>query len=47
VIQHRFHCLVDWWAVTGDVRARVLACGHYLPEEQPKEVPRKMKAFPR
>ncbi len=33
-----FDCLADWRKVARDVRGRELACGHFLPEEKPKEV---------
>src|SRR5258706_10515059 len=40
-----FDCLADWRAVAKDVRGRALDCGHFLPEEKPKEVLRELRGF--
>jgi haloacetate dehalogenase len=40
-----FDCLADWRAVAKDVRGRALDCGHFLPEERPREVLREIRRF--
>ena len=40
-----FDCLADWRAVARDVSGRELDCGHFLPEEKPKEVLRELRRF--
>ena len=40
-----FDCLADWRAVAKDVRGRALDCGHFLPEERPREVLRELRRF--
>jgi haloacetate dehalogenase len=40
-----FDCLTDWRAVAKDVRGRALDCGHFLPEEKPREVLRELRRF--
>jgi haloacetate dehalogenase len=40
-----FDCLADWREVARDVRGRELACGHFLPEEKPKEVLVELRRF--
>lgn len=37
VVGRMFDCLADWQAVAEDVRGRALDCGHFLPEERPRE----------
>jgi len=38
VIERFFDPLRDWREVAVDVRGKALDCGHFLPEEKPKEV---------
>ncbi len=45
VIEQQFDCLAAWRAVAREVRGESLACGHYLPEEQPGEVARQLESF--
>lgn len=45
VIEQQFDCLAAWRAVAREVRGESLACGHYLPEEQPEEVARQLESF--
>lgn len=45
VVNRCFKPLADWRAVAGDVRGRALPCGHYIPEEVPRELLDEMKAF--
>ena len=40
-----FDCLADWREVAKDVRGRALDCGHFLPEERPREVLRELRRF--
>ena len=40
-----FDCLADWRAVAKNVRGRAFDCGHFLPEERPKEVLRELQRF--
>jgi len=40
-----FDCLADWRAVAKDVRGRAVDCGHFLPEERPREVLRELRRF--
>jgi haloacetate dehalogenase len=40
-----FDCLADWRAVARDVRGRALDCGHFLPEEKPRDVLRELRRF--
>ena len=40
-----FDCLADWREVARDVRGRALDCGHFLPEERPREVLRELRRF--
>ena len=40
-----FDCLADWREVAKDVRGRSLDCGHFLPEEKPREVLRELRRF--
>src|SRR5262245_8280587 len=37
-IQAQFDCLNDWKEVASNVRGKVINCGHFLPEEKPREV---------
>jgi haloacetate dehalogenase len=45
VIQALFDCLADWREVATDVRGRALACGHFIPEEKPKELLDALRRF--
>ena len=45
VIEALFDCLADWREVAGDVRGRALACGHFIPEEQPQELVAELRRF--
>src|SRR5258706_13111191 len=40
-----FDCLADWRAVAKNVRGRAFDCGHFLPEERPREVLRELRRF--
>jgi haloacetate dehalogenase len=45
VIAALFDCLADWREVASDVRGRALACGHFIPEEKPKELYAELQRF--
>ncbi|MDW8468044.1 MAG: alpha/beta hydrolase [Burkholderiales bacterium] len=45
VIEKMFDPLADWRAVATDVRGRALDCGHFLPEEKPREVLAELRRF--
>jgi haloacetate dehalogenase len=45
VIEAMFKPLADWREVAKDVRGRALDCGHFLPEETPREVLRELRRF--
>ena len=45
VIEAMFKPLADWREVASDVRGRALDCGHFLPEEKPKEVLAELRRF--
>jgi haloacetate dehalogenase len=45
VIEALFDCLADWREVATDVRGRSLACGHFIPEEKPKQLLAELKRF--
>ena len=45
VIQALFDCLADWREVASDVRGRALQCGHFIPEEKPKELLAELRRF--
>ena len=45
VIGALFDCLEDWREVATDVRGRALPCGHFIPEEKPKELLAELKRF--
>jgi haloacetate dehalogenase len=45
VIAALFDCLGDWREVAADVRGRALACGHFIPEEKPKELLVELRRF--
>jgi len=45
VIEALFNCLSDWREVASDVRGRALPCGHFIPEEKPKELLVELRRF--
>jgi haloacetate dehalogenase len=45
VIERYFHPLRDWREVARDVRGRALDCGHFLPEEAPRETLAELRRF--
>ena len=45
VIEKLFTPIADWKAVAKDVRGKALDCGHFLPEEKPKEVLAELRRF--
>jgi haloacetate dehalogenase len=45
VIERQFDCLRDWREVARNVSGRALACGHFLPEEAPRETLREIERF--
>jgi haloacetate dehalogenase len=45
VIEALFDCLADWREVARDVRGRALACGHFIPEEKPRELLAELRKF--
>jgi len=45
VIHAQFDCLADWREVARDVRGKALDCGHFLPEEKPREVLAELRKF--
>lgn len=45
VIEALFDCLADWREVARDVRGRALACGHFIPEEKPRELLAELRRF--
>jgi len=45
VIAALFNCLEDWREVATDVRGRALQCGHFIPEEKPKELLAELRRF--
>jgi haloacetate dehalogenase len=45
VIEALFDCLADWREVAADVRGRALPCGHFIPEEKPKELLAELRRF--
>ncbi|HJV11312.1 MAG TPA: alpha/beta hydrolase [Burkholderiales bacterium] len=45
VIAALFNCLADWREVAADVRGRALQCGHFIPEEKPKELVDELRMF--
>ena len=45
VIAALFNCLQDWREVASDVRGRALPCGHFIPEEKPKELLAELRRF--
>jgi haloacetate dehalogenase len=45
VIEALFDCLADWREVAADVRGRALDCGHFIPEEKPRELLVELRRF--
>ena len=45
VIEALFDCLADWREVARDVRGKALACGHFIPEEKPRELIAELRRF--
>jgi len=45
VVEALFDCLRDWREVAEDVRGKALNCGHFLPEEKPREVLAELRRF--
>jgi haloacetate dehalogenase len=45
VIERFFDPLRDWREVARDVRGKALDCGHFLPEEKPREVLAELRRF--
>ena len=45
VIEALFDCLADWREVASDVRGRALPCGHFIPEEKPRELLAELRRF--
>ncbi len=45
VVHAMFDCLADWREVATDVRGKALDCGHFLPEEKPREVLAELRRF--
>jgi haloacetate dehalogenase len=45
VIEALFDCLADWREVALNVRGGALACGHFIPEEKPKELLSELRRF--
>jgi haloacetate dehalogenase len=45
VIAALFDCLEDWREVAADVRGRALPCGHFIPEEKPRELVAELRRF--
>jgi len=45
VVEALFNCLADWREVAADVRGRALACGHFIPEEKPRELVAELRRF--
>jgi haloacetate dehalogenase len=45
VVEALFDCLADWREVAADVRGRALPCGHFIPEELPRELLAELRRF--
>ena len=45
VIEALFDCLADWREVATNVRGRALQCGHFIPEEKPRELLAELRRF--
>jgi len=45
VVEAMFDCLADWREVATDVRGKSLDCGHFIPEEKPRELLAELRRF--
>ncbi|MDE2361414.1 MAG: alpha/beta hydrolase [Hyphomicrobiales bacterium] len=45
IVGKMFDCLADWREVADDVSGRAIDCGHFLPEESPRETRAEIEAF--
>jgi haloacetate dehalogenase len=45
LVERKYDALAEWRKRARDVRGRVLACGHFLPEERPEETAAELLAF--
>lgn len=45
VVAALFDCLQNWREVAADVRGRALQCGHFIPEEKPRELLSELRRF--
>jgi len=45
VVEAMFDCLADWREVATDVRGKSLDCGHFIPEEKPRELVAELRKF--
>ena len=45
VIASMFDCLADWREVAANVVGKALPCGHFIPEEAPRETLEEISAF--
>ena len=45
VVEAMFDCLADWREVATDVRGKSLDCGHFIPEEKPRELVAELRRF--
>jgi haloacetate dehalogenase len=45
VVEAQFDCLADWREVARNVSGKALPCGHFLPEEAPRQVLQQLRRF--
>jgi haloacetate dehalogenase len=45
VVAALFDCIADWREVAEDVRGKALPCGHFIPEERPRELLAELRRF--
>ncbi len=45
VIESQFDCLADWREVAANVTGKALPCGHFLPEEAPRQTVAEIERF--
>jgi len=45
VVEAMFDCLADWREVATNVRGKPLDCGHFIPEEKPRELIAELRRF--
>jgi haloacetate dehalogenase len=45
VVEALFNCLADWREVAEDVRGKALNCGHFIPEEKPRDLLAELRRF--